>query len=99
MIRPNILDLEYMLHVRDDLILLDVKEGLKRSKAAIKALLTRDPQHISARKKDTRGNVIGFQGVWLPGDLLAELHDSRLWPVVQVDQNGEIQLCFSRDET
>ena len=85
---PPHLEVEYILYVRDDLILLDTEKELKKSKDAIYALLTGNPRYISVPKKDDKGNVTGQQGVWLPGGLLVELLDAGIWPVVQVDQNG-----------
>ena len=76
-----------MLYMPNDLILLNVEDGFKKSKAAIYALLTGDPQYIAVPKMDANGNEIGLQGVWLPGDLLGELYNSGIWLMVWVDQN------------
>ena len=76
------------MYIQGDLILLNVEKGFEKSKAAIYALLNRNPQYICIPQTDAIGNVIGLQGVWLPGDLLAELYDSGMWPVMWEDQNA-----------
>lgn len=99
---PNILDLEYMPYVQGDIIVMDVlsrdlRDNEIRNVSDIFAtLLTRSPQHIYVPRMDAKGNMVGLQVIWLSYDLLVELHDCEVWPIVQVDQNGKTQLCFSR---
>ena len=86
-------DIEYLAHVRGDVILDDTKYGTM--KVVIKAVLKKSPQQITIPELDHNGNGAGTRIVWLPRRLFDDFKTQGLWPLVKLDEYGETEEVYT----
>ena len=81
--------MEFLPVVRGDIILDTVEYGTFKS--ATMALLEECPEQIIVPGLNCNGDKAGTHAVWLPRRLLEDLKTRDLWPIVKLNEYGEVE--------
>ena len=87
----NFISDEYMLYVRDEIMLLDIRVRGSITKA-VKTIGPDNLQQIALPLLDSQGREVETQLVWLTNSLhavLTNLKEANAWPTVGIDQKDK----------